>query len=292
MVTVHCGESPGEINRTRGARTNADGSFSVPGLQSGYCKAAANYQSGKTPLQSRSVQFQLEADQSGLQLSLTPGEELTGKLELVGDAPAGAAEKQTVRLEAASWNDGFGQSQPPAAEVAADGSFHISGVTPAKFKPVVEPMPEDAYLKEVALDGKALPDRVLDFSEGVGGSRVKLTVSRNGGRISGRVLGKDGDPAIGLMMVFLGTDPKHMDVENAVRTSDGKYSFKAIRPGTYRILAFDVAELMQAFSGDGNEEETMQKLFETADQIEVKEGDRISKDLTALTKMPEKKEAP
>src|SRR5208337_3480388 len=109
----------------------------------------------------------------------------------------------------------------------------IGGVAPGKFKAVVDPMPENGYLKEVALDGKVAPDQVLDFAQGVGGSRLKITVSRNGGQISGKVLGKDGEPAIGLVMVLFGTDSKHLNDDNPPMVRDGKFSFKALRPGKY-----------------------------------------------------------
>ena len=291
-VSLRFGEKADEMFNGNSTTAGADGKFSFTGMQPGFYSIAASAP-GKNFLQSRPLEFHLEAaGQTGVQLTLAPGEELIGKLELAGDAPAGQTEKHTVRLEPAGWGTQLGQTLPAAAEVGQDGSFHIGGVTSQKFKPVVEPMPEDGYVKEVTVDGKAAPDRLLDFSQGVGGSRVKIIVSRNGGQISGRILDKDGEPAVGLITVFIGTDPKHIDEENAARTTDGKYSFKAIRPGKYRLLAIDLAEMLQVFTGGGNEEETMEKLFDAAEEIEVKEGDRISKDVTALTKMPEKKEAP
>jgi hypothetical protein len=292
LVMLRYGENAGQLSQGRSTSAGEDGKFTITGMQPGYYSVAAVYSSGKTMLQSRTLDFHLEAaDETGLVLSLSPGEELTGTLELVGDAPAGAAEKRTVRLEAQGWGNPFGQTEPPAAEVGQDGQFHIANLLPGKFKPVVEPMPENGYMKEVALDGKALADRELDFSQGVGGSRLKITVSRTGGQISGRVLGDDGEPALGLVMVWLVTDPKHMDDEAPARASGGKYNFKAIRPGKYRILALDVAELMQVISGDGNDEELNRKFFDAAEEIEVKDGDRISKDIPVWTKVPEKKEA-
>lgn len=143
-------------------------------------------------------------------------------------------------------------------------------------------------MKEVALDGTAAADDVLDLSRGVGGSRLKITVSLTGGRISGRLLDKDGDPAQGPMMVFLATDPKQ---RSFVRVSDGRYSFKAIRPGKYRLFAVDLLEAMPAIDGTGNSGETMQQLFDAGEEIEIKAGDTVSKDIPAWIKMPEKKEA-
>ncbi len=278
-VMLRFGENAGGMYNGRGTSADADGKFSFTGMQPGFYSVAASYNSGKTALQSHALRFRIEAaDETGLQLSLAPGEDLIGKLELAGDSSPGQAEKFTVRLEASGWGNQYAQGDPAAAEVGQDGSFHIAAVPPARFKPVVEPMPENGYLKEVAMDGKTAPDGVLDFSQGVGGSRLKITVSRNGGRISGKVLGKDGEPAIGLIMIFLGTDTKHMEEDNAARTSDGNYSFKGIHPGKYRLLAVDVAEMMQAFSGDGNNDETMKQLFDAGEE------NRRSKRATAFPK--------
>jgi protocatechuate 3,4-dioxygenase beta subunit len=290
-VMLLMGDKPGEYHNGRGVGVQPDGTFKFTGMEPGYYRASASYTAGKTPLQSRVRYFHLEAgDETGLVLALAPPEDLAGKLEFLGDAPAGSAEKHTVRLELSGPGSNFGQAGPPAAEVAPDGSFRIAGVPPLKFKPVVEPMPENGYLKEVALDGNARPDEILDFTQGVGGSKLKIAVSRNGGRVSGRVLDKDGEPANGLIMVFLGIDPKEMDEENTVRTSDGKFSFKGLRPGKYRLVALDVAEMTQVYSGDGTNDEHMQRILDAGEQIEVKEGDTISKDIPLLTEMPEKKE--
>jgi hypothetical protein len=51
-----------------------------------------------------------------------------------------------------------------------------------------------------------------------------------------------------------------------------------------------MAEMMPLFTGNGDNEKMMQQLFDAGEEIEVKEGDRIAKDIVVLTKMPEKKE--
>jgi hypothetical protein len=277
---------------SRGTFAAPDGKFKFTGMQPGFYSIAAFSSTGKTPLQSHKRAFHLESsDETGIELTLAPGEELVGKLELVGDGAADEANKHTVRLEPSGWDDRMEPWEPPAVEVSSDGLFHITSVPAGKYKPVVEPMPENGYLKEVTLDGKVHPDLAFDFSQGVGGARAKITVRRNGGQISGRVLGSDGEPATGLVWVFIGTDAKHMDEDKAAKTSDGKYSFKAIPPAKYRLAAIDIAEMTQVFTGDSDNDETMQRLFDAAEEIEIKEGDRIAKDLPAITKMPEKKEA-
>lgn len=290
-VMVRFGESAGQLSGSQFATTGADGKFSLMGLQPGFYSAAAFYSSGKTVLVSRPVRFQLEAaDETGLQLMLQPGEDVSGKLEIVGDAAAGSREKLTIRLESVDRANSFGQTEPPAVEVGPDGSFRIANVLPGKFRPVVEPMPENSYLKEVALDGKTAADDSLDFSQGAGGSELKITMSRAGGRISGRILDKDGEPALGSMTVVIAVDPKHIDDNGVDRVSDARYSFKALRPGKYRLFAIDAMAMMQVFS-TANNDETMQRLFDAGEEIEIKENDNISKDIPGWTELPEKKEA-
>ena len=292
-VMLRFGEAAGKYYNGTGVSTEQDGTFKISGMQPGYYSIAASYTGGKTALQSRTFEFHLEsADQTGIQLTLAPGEELTGKLELVGDPAAGESTKHTVRLEAGAWGNQFGQGDLAAAEVAPDGSFHITGIAPGKFKPVVEPMPENGFLKEVTLDNTRMADNVLDFTQGVGGSRLTITVSRKGGRISGRVLDKDGQPTAGLVMVFLASDAKLMGDENSKRALDGRYEIKGIRPGKYRIFAFDVLQMASLFGAADDNEKMMQQLFDSAEEIEIKEGDAISKDVTVIVKVPEKKERP
>jgi hypothetical protein len=289
-VMLRFGENAAQMYGSQMTAAGADGKFTFSGVQPGDYIAAAFVGSGKTFLQSRGVSFHLDAaDETGLQLTLSPGEELTGTLAFTGDAPSGEAETRTVRLEATDGVNFYGQAAPAPAAVGKDGSFRIVNLPAGKFRPVVEPMPEDGYVKEVALDGKAVEDRVLDFSQGAGGSRLKITISRAGGRISGKVLGKDGQPAVGMVMVFLASDAKHME-DGADRVSDGNYSIKAIRPGKYRLFAIDVLELMPLLAAD-DAEAIMRPFFDATEEIEVKEDARISKDIAVWTRLPEKKAA-
>ena len=94
-----------------------------------------------------------------------------------------------------------------------------------------------------------------------------------------------------LIIVFLVTEAKQMVQQTGVnRISDGKYDLKGNRPGKYRIMAIDVLHLM---SGNGGmpEQETMDKLFGVAEEIELKAGDRVVKNLKAIDKVPGKEGA-
>ena len=111
---------------------------------------------------------------------------------------------------------------------------------------------------------------------------MKIVVSRNGGQVSGKLLDQDGEP-LGAMpaMVLLAADPKEIDLERSLKAAeDGTYRFQAIRPGKYRLLAFESDQF-----ADGTDFlESVKKLAAAAEEIEIKEGDRKVKDLKLLAK--------
>jgi hypothetical protein len=286
-VILAVGEKSGQFNTARGAAAGPDGKFSFTGLDPGYYRVSAQYSSGKTMLQSQAVDVRLAGGDENVQLALAPGEELSGTLAVVGDGPAGGAQKRTVRLETADPFSYTATAMMTPGEVDKDGAFRIANVPPGRFRVVVEPMPENAYVQSVTLDGTAAADMVLDLSHGARGSRAKVTISRDGAEISGKLLDKDGEPEVNpLIMVFLVTDAKQMLQQAGMnRASDGKYDMKGNRPGKYRIVAIDMLHLM---SGNGGtpEQATMDKLFEMAEEIELKAGDRVVKNLKAIDKVP------
>ena len=64
-------------------------------------------------------------------------------------------------------------------------------------------------------------------------------------------------------------------------TPDGKYAIKAVVPGKYRMFGLDAFQLAGA-SSSGDAMDMIKKLFERGEEIEFKEGDRITKDLKVI----------
>jgi hypothetical protein len=284
-IMLRSGEEGSGYNGRTG--TTQDGKFSISGLEPGSYSVYAATTSG-SPLQSQIVDVRLGgSDSPNVQLTLAPGPELTGTLDLAGMPPAA---KRTVRLEAASGYYPFG-AEMSGGDLDSNGAFRIANVSPGKYHVRVEPLPENAYVKSVLVDGVAAENGVIDFSRGVKGNRIKVTVSPNGGNISGKVIDKNGELVTGsLVMVILTTGAKQMQEENTQRITDGKYTFKAVRPGKYHLIALDIFRLA-VFMNSGSQDEAMQSLIAAGEEIEIKEGDRIVKDLIVIDKMPGK-EAP
>jgi hypothetical protein len=285
-VSLRSGESADALYNGNTSSAGQDGKFSFPNLEPKYYRLVAQYSSGKVHLQSQSVDFHLtSADAAGVQLVLAPGEDLTGSLEVTGVPAGAAAPKLSVHLDPAD-NYPSGNSQLTAAP-AKDGSFRIGDVFPARYRVRVEPLPESAYIKSIALEGVPVEKDTVDLAHGVKGSRLKIAVALNGGQLSGKVLNHEGEPLVSpLAMLMVWKDAAQVEGDSHP-ISGGRYNLKGLRPGVYRILAVDVTELFDTLAPSNDEaaQKEMEKLLKAAaEEIEIKDGDQIVKDLRVVDK--------
>ena len=274
MVALEQGDDAQHMGLAGNTGADRDGHFLFSNVQPGTYRLIAWHQNDKTRLYCQPVDVHLDGgDVTNVSLVLAPGGELTGKLEMAGSP---GTEKLSVGLEPKQ--PGYFGEPPPSVEVDQSGAFRIANIAPGAYRVKVTPMAENGYLKSVRLDGAEAPDGELDLWHAVQGSSLKIAVSRNGGQVSGKLLDKDGEP-LGAMpvMVLLVTDPKEIDFERSLKmVEDGTYRFQGLRPGKYRLLAFD--EWGPEFM------ETVKKLAPSTEEIEIKEGDRKVKDLKLLAK--------
>jgi Carboxypeptidase regulatory-like domain len=289
-VTLSRGDDPNHMTSGQTARAGADGKFSFQGLGPGYYRLYASVAWNNKEMLSDAVDVHLTGSDETVRLILTPGGELAGTLAVVGEkASAGLPGKVTVRLDPVEPQPFVAFGVSPEA-VGKDGAFHLANLHAGRFKLVVEPLPASAYVQSVTLDGAVLPDDVLDFSNGVRGSRIKVTIGLDSAEVSGKILDKDGDPNQSpMIMVILAADSKHVFPPTKIDRGDGgNYSIKAIRPGKYRILAVDLGKVRLLDGSNQLSPEDSAKLFEAGEEIELKPGDRAVKSLKAIDELPGK----
>jgi hypothetical protein len=104
---------------------------------------------------------------------------------------------------------------------------------------------------------------------------------------------KNGDPpSATLAIVMLIDDLKLLNARFDRRfkkfaAADGKYSFRAVRPGKYRIIAVDVAE------DAGDDIEALKETVSIVEEFEIAPDARITKNLTITSpKEPDAKKKP
>ena len=97
-------------------------------------------------------------------------------------------------------------------------------------------------------------------------------------------MGHDGEPLVSpLAIVMLWKDEQQLDPDDSNHIKDGQYSIKGLHPGKYRLAAIDALEV--ADYGSAESEEALNKALKAASvEVEVKEGERVVKDLKVLGK--------
>ena len=282
-VVMQTGENAQRITSGRSTAPAADGKFRFDGLQPGFYRMWAIYNDGsKTQLVSRTMEWQLENTEiANVEFVLAPGVELSGSLRMEGEGAGGAAPKRKVKLEPTTGYF-FVNLGMTGGEVDGDGGFRIGNIVPGKYRVKVEPLAENAYLKTLEIDGVAVNNGVADLSKVARGASAKLTIGSNGAQISGRVLDANGEPMLtNVVMIFLARDAEDIPMVGngtAQASPDGKYSIKAVVPGKYRLFAVDAFQIAGLIS----DVDMFKKMFARGEEIEFKEGDRITKDLKVI----------
>jgi protocatechuate 3,4-dioxygenase beta subunit len=277
---LQSGDKAPLATNTRSMAAGADGKFRFESLQPGFYRVLAQYSDGKSNLISRSFEWTLEnTDASNVELRLVPGFEVSGKVRMEGESAP--AMKATVRL-APVLGYLMGNQQRSGGELNADGTFRIKGVSPGRYQVRVGPLPEGAYVKTLELDRAPTPPDALDLSSATTDVTANLVIGRNGAAISGRVLDADGEPLpSNVVMIYLVKEFAEMLTGNGTTqaTPDGKYTLKGVAPGKYKLFAVD------AFRVSGSSAlEMLRDMFTRAEEMEFREGDRITKDLRVAAK--------
>lgn len=251
---------------------DGDGRFTVSGLAADRYTLWAHYEAGVVQLNSAPVVVPLEsANETGLNLRLASAEQLSGTLEFEGSATNSAPERnQKVMVHIEPVTPSF-WTETQGGNVDREGKFRVTSVFPAKYRLRAEALPENAFIKSVSVDGVVMPDTVVDFSGGVNGAKIKLTIGLNGASLEGTVSSENGKPACCAMVVI--ADIVEHVYDHMASVEGGKtYRFTGLPPGKYRLI---VSGPSQDFGA-----QTAEELFAKAPEIELHEGDHVTRDVT------------
>ena len=151
------------------------------------------YNAGGVVMQSQTVEVTPDsANAANLELALIGAGELAGTIE----APAGSGPFKVVLQPLATRVF----SKPGAeGDTNKEGAFRIGGILPGKYRVMVQPLPENAYIKTMQLDGAPSSDGEIDLSRGAarftpeaGRQRQRRANLGSGSRSRWRTLEHDG----------------------------------------------------------------------------------------------------
>jgi hypothetical protein len=126
----------------------------------------------------------------------------------------------------------------PRASIGADGAFVFEHVLPRHHIVGFTGLPAGAYVKSVKYGGREVPATGFAFDAD---SSLEITLSGQGGaQLTGSVLDKSGAPAPYAMVMALPSDDGPAESARDVMADEkGNYVFPALRPGTYKVLAWE-----------------------------------------------------
>jgi hypothetical protein len=220
---------------------DAQGNFQLRGVAPGSYVLRANYNEDNKQYSAR---LPLEVGNSnieGLELELQPPAEIEGHVVVEENAGLKGAVLQVVLQPKTMSTLGGGGGGP----VKEDQTFKLANVSPDPYDINVFGLPEGFYLKSVRLGQQDVTETGVDFTPGVSAEQMTVVVNPNGGQIDGAVQNAKGDAAAGAMVTLI-PDAPHRSISWLYRLANtdqnGHFTIKGVRPGEYKIYAWEDLE--------------------------------------------------
>jgi hypothetical protein len=199
------------------------------------------------------VPVEVDRDLENIPLIVSPGITIPGRIRIEGNPPAGQNpySRLTPMLETGGGSlltaalQAISPSRP-----ADDGTFSMTKITPGDYKLVVNGMDPNMYIKDAHIDrtdvlqGISIGDR-LDGT-------LEIVLSTNAGQIDGTIVDAAGKPISGVTAVLI---PDRLRNRNdlykaAVSAANGRFTFRGVSPGDYKLFAWEDIEPFSYFDPD------------------------------------------
>ncbi len=182
-------------------------------------------------------------------LLLRPLIQLSGRLTI--DASSGSATKPLpgpVSIRLSAMDRPLVLDQQSSARVTESGPFVIPAVLPAEYNLTVR-TPAGFYVKSAIVDGRDALREPLHAA----GRELHIVLGQDGAQVSVLALGSKNDP-LASATVIVGRDPLPPsytpgDLVSAMCDQNGQATLGSLAPGTYRVLVFADALVLQANAG-------------------------------------------
>jgi hypothetical protein len=127
----------------------------------------------------------------------------------------------------------------PRATVQQDGAFAFDPLMPLHYTIAVENLPPDYYVRSIRLNGKETSG--AGFAVEADAS-FTIALASGGARLAGAVTDAAGKPAAYPEVTLIPADSSIPAARNALADAQGKFSFDAVLPGRYKVLAWETPE--------------------------------------------------
>jgi hypothetical protein len=264
------------IDRASGVVDPTSGRFEFHAVAPGsYLLIAAQLYQGHSLGGRMAIEVTNSAPQESLTVALTPAFEIAGSVQMEG-TPPGAVANLNVQLQP---TEGLALGPQPSAKVSPGGNIRLPGVTPGIWGLTVDPLPEGIWIKSMTLGNMDLLQSELSVSSGTPG-QLHVVLAGNGGQISGVLLEDNQSQHATVVLVPAALDLRQLpQMYRATSTQEkGTFMFKGVRPGSYKLFAFEDVEPLAWLDPD-----LLKPVESLGESIFVEEGSRITRQLAPIS---------
>jgi Carboxypeptidase regulatory-like domain len=275
VVLAHAdGSAASYINRVAGALEKISGRFEFRGVAPGsYWLVASQIYRGRALGGRVPVEVSSTGAPENLAVMLTPAFAIEGRVETMG--AAAVLSKLNVRLLS---TEGLALGPPPASKVGIDGAIRLAGVTPGLWDFVFDPLPEGLFIQSATYGDADILHRELNVVAG-SPAVLRIVLGANGGQISG-IVSQGGQPSRATVVLApSASELRHAPLLFRVATAgeNGAFDFKGVRPGAYKLFAFEDLEPFAWLDS-----ELVKAVESMGEPVVVSEGDRLTRQLAVI----------
>ncbi len=292
------------LDASRGTSVGPDGAFSFGGVPAGRYELTARLgwrpespvtAGGTAPRPQSQSQFQSQWASADLvvdgqtpaaaTLVMHDGMTVSGRVTFDGSGTVPADLRQMqVSLEPSGLRDAANSLAASArGAVGADGSFAVTGVMPGRYRPTIGGargwMP-----KSFVVNARDAMDFQIDVRPDIDVSGAMVTMTTRGTRLSGVLRDATGLPTVACTVIVFPQErnywvPESRRIRATRPSTDGRYAFAALPPGTYWIVAVEDVE-----PGVWFDPAFLAPLTPMAVRITLGEGEQRSQDLRLMAR--------
>jgi hypothetical protein len=208
---------------------------------------------------------------------------ITGQLAFHGTKSSPPADMSGLQVNVNPVNAfDFGRQLASSARgtVDANGRFTITDVLPGAYRLFAgAPGRAGWMLQSAVVSGQDVLDQPLEVKPGQNVRNVVLTFTDQPSELSGAIVNEKGEAALEHTILLFSADEKHWSqgsrrIRTIRATPDGRFTFRSLPAGDYRLAAF-----LDAEPGSWYDPEFLEQLRSASLPLSIAEGERKIQDL-------------
>ena len=219
-----------------GLARQPDGRFEIRGVPPGQYYLHAQLRNGQQALMAMQPVDVGNAHVDGVVVTLSAGFDMQGVVKVAESDAQGKVSLQNVNVMVQPVGFMFGGIG--RGKTGDDGKFVVKNVMPQRFTVMVTNVPDGCFVKSIQYGGQEVTE---DGVEPNAAAPLEITLSATAGQVTGVVGDKDGKPVAGAAVVLVVKGTTAHPVE-AYADENGSFTFKGLKPGDYKLLAFEDVE--------------------------------------------------